>query len=72
MATRKSINGRTMRIEIQVDELDCMDEVSLLRGVQDAADRWFGECVATGLEADPDEPWEAMSEYQLAEWRLGR
>ena len=46
-------------------------EVSLIRGERAAAAGWFRECVGTGMEVDPDEPRETMSEYQLAEWRLG-
>ena len=47
-------------------------EVSLLRGEPEAAAAWFRACVATGLDADPGEFWEPMSEYDLAEWRLER
>jgi len=47
-------------------------EVSLLRGEPDAAAAWFEACLDTGLEADPNEFWEPMSEYDLAEWRLER
>ncbi len=36
---------------------------------------WLAEilaCLAEGIESDPDEFWEPMSEYELARWRLGR
>jgi len=38
----------------------------------DEAIAWFQECIDTGLASDPDEFWEPMSEYELAEWRLGQ
>ena len=33
---------------------------------------WFRACIETGIESDPAEFWEPMSEYELAGWRLDR
>jgi len=45
-------------------------EICLLQGRKEAATAWFRACLDTGLESDPAEFWEPMSEYELAEWRL--
>jgi tetratricopeptide (TPR) repeat protein len=45
-------------------------EVCLIRGQDDAAEKWFRACIDTGLKSDPSEFWEPMSEYELALWRL--
>ncbi len=45
-------------------------EASLLQGQPEAAVGWFRDCIGTGVDRDPDEFWEPMSEYELAEWRL--
>jgi len=47
-------------------------EACLLEDRPDAARTWFQACVDTGIESDPAEHWESMSEYQLARWRLGQ
>jgi serine/threonine protein kinase/Flp pilus assembly protein TadD len=47
-------------------------EASLLQGDRNAAVAYFESCLATGVEADPEEFWEPMSEYELAKWRLSR
>jgi serine/threonine protein kinase len=47
-------------------------EANLLAGDTESAAAMFQACVDTGLAADPNEFWEPMSEYELAEWRLNR
>ena len=39
---------------------------------EDEAMHLFRQCMETSMDADPDEPIESMSEYELAEWRLSQ
>jgi serine/threonine protein kinase/tetratricopeptide (TPR) repeat protein len=45
-------------------------EVCLLQGRPEEAMTWFRACLDTGLDSDPSEFWEPMSEYELAQWRM--
>ncbi|MEJ2721045.1 MAG: hypothetical protein P8181_07865, partial [bacterium] len=45
-------------------------EASLLNGVTDEAAMWFRKCLDTGVETEPNDPTESISEYQLARERL--
>jgi tetratricopeptide (TPR) repeat protein len=56
----------------QVEAYYYAGEVSLLHGRTDAAVTWFQACNDVGLDADPDQFWDPMSETELAAWRLGQ
>jgi tetratricopeptide (TPR) repeat protein len=45
-------------------------EACRMLGRLDDAEMWFQRCLHTGLVADPENPAEVMSEYELAGWRL--
>lgn len=47
-------------------------EAALLRGQNEEACEWFEKCLATGIKCDPNDPLESISEYELAEYRLGK
>jgi sugar lactone lactonase YvrE len=47
-------------------------EFTLLNGAPADALDWFRKCIDTGVEHNPEDVLEAMSEYELAEWRLSR
>jgi tetratricopeptide (TPR) repeat protein len=47
-------------------------EVNLGAGRLAEARELFGRCLDTGIQSDPDNPIEPMTEYELAEWRLAQ
>lgn len=46
-------------------------EVARLAGDMERARGLYRQCLATGVDTDPDAFPDPMSEYELAEWRLG-
>jgi serine/threonine protein kinase len=47
-------------------------EAALLEGRRAEAKGYFDKCIASGNRYDPDNPLEAVSEYELAEYRLNK
>jgi tetratricopeptide (TPR) repeat protein len=47
-------------------------ELQLYRGAMEEARNMFRECIETGYRTDPNNVLDAMSEYELAGWRLAR
>ena len=45
-------------------------EMNRLQGDIDKANELYRDCLAQGVQTDPNLFWEPMSEYELARWRL--